>query len=440
MQSYQSSEVRQDAEDYLVHRKLRDMNQRWYCQSRVAERGFPTFESVVKANWESVAERYKEHFALFWGNIHSVGHGMTSLDDSSYELSGVVDNWRNPKPVVFDVLAELNRPLQINLWLRPAALYAPGEITFDATLANENRRLASGVYPLVLKLVDSQNRVVLTKEYHHQTGTDPIEFLLFESLPLAVEPGLYALQFELLAGPSYLSAKRPVQVFERKPASLNIGSKVWVWEKGDQLQRWLRQRQVATHAGDLAQVLPRDLLIVDELTDAEKIVSGIQRAVRQGARAIVLRPEAVLGRNKPPSLSFSPLLEPVIGEWKPELREITWWGSPGAWGYSRTALALKHPFLEGLPQAVALEAQPAYQRVAPKFTWLMTGAPELANVDSAVVESSLHVDAPYTADLFSIASGKGTLVLNTLHLAENLNSDPAADRILENILQNLGRR
>lgn len=58
-------------------------------------------------------------------------------------------------------------------------------------------------------------------------------------------------------------------------------------------------------------------------------------------------------------------------------------------------------------QAVALEAQLAYQRVAPKFTWLMTGAPELAGVDSVVVESSLHVDAPYTADLVSVRSREG---------------------------------
>jgi hypothetical protein len=138
-----------------------------------------------------------------------------------------------------------------------------------------------------------------------------------------------------------------------------------------------------------------------------------------------------------PSLSYSPLLEPISGEWKPELRLIEWWGSPGAWGYSRAALALKHPFLEGLPQAVALEAQPAYQRVAPRFTWLMTGQPELVQVERAVVEFSLGVDAPYTSDLLSVSWGKGSLVLNTLHLAEHLDEDPAADRILQNILQTL---
>jgi hypothetical protein len=189
-------------------------------------------------------------------------------------------------------------------------------------------------------------------------------------------------------------------------------------------------------------------LIVDEISNPAEILPRINAAVSQGARAVILRPYLVFGGDKPvgapdsagaAGLSYSPLMPPLIGGWKPELREIYWWGSPGAWGYSRTALALRHPFLEGLPQAVALEAQPAYQRVAPKYTWALTALPELAEIDSAVVESSLHVDAPYTADLFSVISGNGKFVLNTLHLAENLNVDPASDRILENIVRNLGQ-
>lgn len=232
-------------------------------------------------------------------------------------------------------------------------------------MVNEGRRLPSGDYPLALQLVDSQNKVVLTREYHHNVGTEPIEFLMVESLPLAVGPGLYELQLDLHSGSASLLAKRPIHVFERKPANLRLASRVWIWEKHDGLHRWLLQRGVVVHAGDVGQVLPGDLLIVDELRNPEAIMPKIQNVVQSGARAVVLRPAGVFGGNKPPSLSFSPLMEPVISDWKPELREISWWGSPGAWGYSRTALALQHSFLEGLPQAVALEAQPAYQRVAP---------------------------------------------------------------------------
>ena len=99
---------------------------------------------MQEANREYVAWRYREQMALYWGNLNSVGHGLTSLDDSSYELSGVVDTWRNPKPVVFDAITELNRPLQINLWARPSCVYAGDNIEFDATLVNERQRLAKG--------------------------------------------------------------------------------------------------------------------------------------------------------------------------------------------------------------------------------------------------------------------------------------------------------
>jgi hypothetical protein len=268
----------------------------------------------------------------------------------------------------------------------------------------------------------------------------PIEFLRLESVPLAVDPGPYQLQLELEGKDNNLKAARPLRVFERKPQSLNLSSPIWVWEKGDQLRSWLLKRGVAARPGVVTSVLPGDLMIVAEFTGDPETAKGIQEAVQQGAHAIILKPEAVFAgkadKSNTFSQSYSGLLEPIMGGWKPELREISWWGSPGSWGYSRTALALQHPFLEGLPQAVALEAQPEYKRIAPQFTWLMTGVPTLAAVDSAVVESSLHVDLPYTADLFRVVCGQGTLVLNTLHLAENLNTDPAADRILENILKN----
>ena len=129
--------------------------------------------------------------------------------------------------------------------------------------------------------------------------------------------------------------------------------------------------------------------------------------------------------------------KPVVGDWKPELRRISWWGEPGAWGYARTVLALNHEFLAGLPQAVPFEAQPAYQRIAPEYTWVLKGQPEGLTLDRAVLESSLHVDIPYTSDLMTVSSGKGKLILTTLRIAEHLGTDPAADRILENILSTI---
>jgi hypothetical protein len=439
--SYRSSGVREDAEDFLLYRKMLEMNQRWYEKSGVQKQGFPTFESLQAANRETVAQRYRECFALFWGNTHSVGQGMTSFEDSSYEFSGVVDNWRNPKPVLFETITELNRPLQVNLWLRPSSIYVNDPITFDATLVNEGQALKPASYPLTATLIDERNHKAFRKEYEHEVTGELIEFLVVDSVPLNVQPGRYTLQLELGKGRERLTASRPVRVFERKPVQLRASSTVWVWEKGDLLANWLRQRGVSSRAGDVEQIRPGDVLLVSGIPLPEDTVAQIQAAVRNGAHAIILQPEVFFAGPKaaqPTSeQSYSKLLQPLSGGWKPELRRISWWGSPGAWGYSRTALALNHPFLDGLPQAVPLEAQPVYQRVAPEFTWLLSGQPQDLSLDRAVVESSLHVDLPYTSDLFSVPCGQGTLVLNTLRIAEHLGSDPAADHILENILTKL---
>ena len=439
--SYKANGVREDAEDFVVYRKMLEMNRRWYEQSGISKQGFPTFESVLAANREEVAHRYRENFALIWGNVHSVGHGLTSLEDSSYELSGVVDNWRNPKPVVFDAITELNRPLQINLWLRPSSVYVNDPITFDATLVNEGQALNPGSYPLSVRLLDGNNHAAFVEKYRQEIAGDLIEFLRIESIPLNVHPGRYKLELELGSGREKLAASLPVQVSERKPRPLHVTSTVWVWEKGDVLANWLRERGVSSRPGDVDRIRSGDIILISGIELSKDTMMQIQAAVQNGACAVMLAPDIVLGgRKEDPQtkeLYHSSWLQRVSGSWKPELRTISWWGRPGAWGYSRTALALKHPFLSGLPQAVPLEAQPVYQRIAPKFTWLLSGQPDGIVLDRAIVESALHVDLPYTTDLASIPFGKGSLILNTLRIVENLGADPAADRILENILTNL---
>jgi hypothetical protein len=154
-----------------------------------------------------------------------------------------------------------------------------------------------------------------------------------------------------------------------------------------------------------------------------------------------LRPETILWSERPADgdaiPSYSDLLEPISGGWKPELRKIDWWGSPGAWGYARTALALKDDYLKGLPQGKSLEAQPAYQRVAPQYTWVMNNQPKGLEIRHAVREFNLALDMPYASDLLSLAVAQGTLILTSLRLTEHLDQDPAADKILENILTEL---
>ena len=439
LESYEKSGLSQDAEDYALYRKLHEKNLHYYESSGVKEQGFPTFESVQEANREHVAWRYREQIGLYWGNLHSVGHGLTSLDDSSYELSGVVDNWRNPKPVVFETITELNRPLQINLWVRPSCLYAGDTLEVDATLVNERQRLATGTYKVKLSLTNEQGKALHSKEYTYVAGTSPIEHLITDAIPSQAPAGRYRLGVELTGGTQPLRSERPVVIFDRKPKNLGIQKNVWVWDKGNELQAWLSARSIQPRAGDATSLRGGDLIVVTEAdADARK---AILTAVRGGATAVILQPELFLHQETsgpPPDLmaivKYSELLEPLAGDWKPELRKIDWWGSPSAWGYTRTALALKHGYLTGLPQGKALEAQPEYQRVAPAYTWVMNDPPSSIGMNHAVRESSLAVDMPYSSDLFSVTVGSGQLILNSLRIAQHLNHDPAADRILENIL------
>ena len=439
LESYKASGLREDAEDYALYRKMSDFNQHRYEESHIRDQGFPTFESLQVASRDHVAWRYHEQMTLYWGNLHSVGHGLTAFEDSSYEVSGVVDIWRVPKPVVFDTITELNRPLQINLWVRPSSLYVGDELGFDATLVNERQRLAAGNYPVKLQLLDSRKHVVFEKKYDHVTGSEPIEHLITDSVTPQVGHGEFKLVVTLDGGGRQLRAERDVILFERKPKALKSDHKVWIWDQDDVLQKWLAERSLTCGAGDASSVRPGDVMLILKADRAQ--LPAIQVAIRGGGRALILRPEEILSGDMPsvpaPDANYSALLEPVSGKWKPELRKIDWWGAPGAWGYGRTALALEHAYLTGLPQGKAFEAQPAYQRIAPGYTWLMDGQPSDLLIGHAVRESNLAVDIPYPSDLCSMTAGSGKLVLTTLRIGEHLSKDPAADTILENILADL---
>lgn len=215
---------------------------------------------------------------------------------------------------------------------------------------------------------------------------------------MKVAPGLYRLELELAGGGQKLAAARPVQVFERRREAAAASSLTSVWDKSGAIRRWLADRRYSVRDGDAAQVRAGDLLVVGELPPGTDI-KQIQAAVRRGGRAVILRPEAVFdagetGGTPSRERQYSGLLEQIAGSWKPELRQISWWGAPGAWGYSRVALTLRHRFLDGLPQAGHWKRSPAYQRIAPKYTWLLEGKPGSVGVDAAVLEASLNVDMP----------------------------------------------
>jgi hypothetical protein len=326
----------------------------------------------------------------------------------------------------------------VNLWLRPSSVYDGDPITFDATLLNEGGRLPPGNYPVTVDLLDQANQAVQHKEYSHQVGHDLIELVALDSVTAHAAPGRYRLRVTLGTNNPGLVAERPVSVFAREHKALTPSHAVWVWEDRDDLHKWFRARSISTKSGDADDVGPEDIIVVVRANQAQ--LTKIHDAITRGARAVVLQPDRVFGSTQTPAgeaANFAEGLWPFDEGWRPELRQISWWGSPGAWGYGRTALALQHPFLEGLPQAVALEAQPEYQMVAPHFTWTMQGRPQDLDVRHAVMESNVAVDTPYTSDLFSLPLGAGRLVLTSLRIVPGLNTDPAADRILENIVSEL---
>ena len=100
-----------------------------------------------------------------------------------------------------------------------------------------------------------------------------------------------------------------------------------------------------------------------------------------------------------------------------------------SWLYLKDEWAKQHPIFEGLP-AGGLMDHLFYRELIPGTAWVGQDPPEEA------VSGAIKASQDYSSGLMvSVNSfGSGTFILNTLLIRNNLDTHPAAERLLRNLL------
>ena len=105
-----------------------------------------------------------------------------------------------------------------------------------------------------------------------------------------------------------------------------------------------------------------------------------------------------------------------------------------SWIYHKDEWAKAHPIFAGLP-AGGLMDYTFYREVISDTAW--TGQDVPAEVVAGATNTSQDYSAGLTVSVHSL--GAGRFILNSLRIRENLGRDPAADRLLLNMLRHAGR-
>jgi hypothetical protein len=105
-----------------------------------------------------------------------------------------------------------------------------------------------------------------------------------------------------------------------------------------------------------------------------------------------------------------------------------------SWLYHKDEWAKNHPIFEGLPAGDLMDYT-FYREIIPDAAW--TGQDPPAEVVAGAINTSIDYSAGLLVSVHSL--GAGRFILNTLHIRENLGQNPAADRLLVNMLRYAAR-
>ena len=167
-----------------------------------------------------------------------------------------------------------------------------------------------------------------------------------------------------------------------------------------------------------------------------EMVETIKTHVKTGGYAVFLE---VLGKPIP---GFDRELAEITADKLPLGAQIQGkWATRGGWA-PKSHIVTKHPIFKDLPTEEIMHG--AYENVHPNSSMSkqegnyiagMVGYDHFANNDIMLRHYNGTGDAWWAADILETPLEKGTMLLSTMLIIENLGTDPVADKLLSNMIQ-----
>ena len=362
-------------------------------------------------------------------NPQIAGYNLTGMNDHVMGGEGLTTTFRELKPGTVDVMFEELAPLRWCLFAEPKNSYRGGKVKLEVILANEDA-LPSGDYPALIQVVGPGNQ----KIYEHKTtitirgiqnGVEPplAQPVFSTELPINGPAGKYHLLATLEQGGAPRCGE--VEFYVDDPNLMPaIEIEVTVWGVDTLLTKWLNGHHIKTRPFSAEKQKSREVILVGAYPPAEQdtlssFTSLLQHVVR-GSYAVFLSPEVFKRGNNP--VGFLPL------EKKGSLSTIY------SWLYLKDEWAKQHPVFNGLPAGGLMDHQ-FYRELIPGTAWVGQDPPKEAI--AGAIKSSLD----YASGLMVSANafGSGNFILNTLLIQTNLDTHPAAERLLRNLIRYAAR-
>ena len=419
---YESIGARVDLEDAAIIRAQCDkLYADWQRLGLDAVYPFP--EEMLRESQRLNARQRTLGFNLIRANPQLCGFNLTGLLDHAICGEGLWKFWREWKPEMFDAVCDGWSPLRWCLFADPMHAYAGREVTVEAVLATEDA-LPPGEYPARFRVFGPHGMVWEQSAMVSIPENPPLAVpVLRETFRLEGPAGAYRFCANLERGGAASGGALTFHVSDPTAWPCLAGS-AQVWGLDEDTIAWLTAHGLSCRPFT-PQANSNCLIILVGLPDEVDGAAGWEllwrRVQEEGATVLFLN--ANLFKDNAAAMERLPLQEQgkCIGTWD--------------WLYRKECVANRHPVFAGLPAPGMMDID-YYGQVLGHTVFIEQSTPD--ETICAGFNTGYHA-APggYRASLLIAAyrAGKGRFVLNAFDLLSKLDTHPATDRLLVNLIR-----
>jgi hypothetical protein len=410
-----------EADDARFYRAQRDRFLADWSRWHMAEAFDRPEDFFARSNARMAGQRLLGLNAIR-SNPNVVGYSLTGTVDQGMTGEGLWTTFREPKPGTADAVFDGLAPLRWCLFAEPVNVYRKRPVRLEAVLANEDV-LRPGKYPVRFQVVGPgaagvfERTVTLTIPDARGKRQPPMAIpVLAEDVVIDGPRGRYRFLATFLRGAA--AAGEAVEFHVADPSHMpRVEAEVVLWGDDRELAAWLARHRIRTRPPAAGPPASREVILASGKPPAggAAAFADLARRVARGCTVVFLSPSVFAKGNH--ATGWLPLTPKGTLERLP------------SWLYHKDEWSKRHPIFAGLP-AGGLMDYTFYREIIPDVAWC--GQPPPAEAVAGAINAAQGYSSGLLVAVHEL--GAGRFVLNTLRIRENLGPDPAAERLLRNML------
>lgn len=369
-------------------------------------------------------------------NSTVAGYCVHALVGGDWVLgAGLLDLWRNPKTLVYDMTKEANQEQITPIRILPRNVYAERGALLEVHGVSE---LTSEKATVSVKITSEKGKEVYDNTFKSDFVYG-ISSLLSTKLNTLDLEGTYTVQVEVknTNGKVIASNDQSFDVFQAKQLAAP-SAKIAVLDFDNSLSEFLKSKNIEfiPFTEGMDKRIP---VLVGKTAKKDKYykdkVAQVRDFAQSGGYVVFFE---VLGKGVP---GFDRELQEIEADVLPFGAEMQQkWTTRGGWA-AKSHVVSKHPVFKGLPSEMIMHG--VYENVHPDVSMSKIKGDYIAGLigydhfpNNEIMRRHYNGtgDVWWAADVLETEFGKGKMLLSTLRIIEFLGKDPVADKLLYNII------